>query len=587
MKKRIIFCVDDEKIVLNGLKAELKNSFGDKYIIETAENATEALSTIDDLFASGFEIPVIISDYAMPKMKGDEFLAIVHEKSPLTLKILLTGQATIEGVTNSINNAGLFRYIAKPWETYDLILSVEQAIKSYDQENRLIQQNNELRELSNSLEIKVEQRTLELQKTNELLLTKQKEITLQNEELETYRNHLVNLIEERTRELLIAKDKAEESNRLKAAFMENISHEIRTPMNGIIGFIDLLKDPDLNSEQQEEFLVIIETCSRQLMAIITDIVEISKLESTQVKPVIRTCHIKDIRSSIASMFQKTFLNNPNIEFKLTCLTADFVFMTDDVKLKQILTNLIGNAIKNTQAGSIEMGCNIVNNKNIEFYVKDTGIGISKENQELIFERFRQIDNSLTRQNGGTGLGLAITKAYVELLGGKIWIESSPGEGSTFFFSIPYITDEETALKQILIKDEKPTEKQEFANITILIAEDIDVNFNLLNISLQREKFNIIRARNGEEAVNICRENEGIDLVLMDIKMPVMNGLEATKQILEFRSELPIIAQTAYAFSDDKIKALEHGCIDYISKPIKMTDLLTLIRKHLKLKLDIV
>lgn len=579
MKKRIIFCVDDEKIVLNGLKAELKNSFGKNFIIETAENAMEAFTTIEDLLASGYEIPVIISDYAMPVIKGDELLTKVHEISPRTLKILLTGQATIEGVTNSINNAGLFRYIAKPWETYDLILSVDQAIKSYDQENKLEIQNRELRDLSASLEEKVNTRTLELQNMNRLLIEKQKEISLQNEELEIHRNKLENLVEERTRELSIAKEKAEESNRLKAAFMENISHEIRTPMNGIIGFIDLLKSPDFNKEQQDEFFLIIESCSRQLMSIITDIVEISKLETSQVQPIIKSCNIKTVRENIFSMFQQTFSAKSNLEFKLSCQDDDLICLTDEVKLKQILTNLIGNAIKNTEHGSIEMGCSLSDNKNIVFYIKDTGIGISKENHELIFERFRQVDNSLTRKNGGTGLGLAITKAYVELLDGKIWLESEPGKGTTFFFSVPYLIEEKTA-NDPQLENYEIVKKSNFEGITILVAEDTDINFDFLKIALTREKMNILRAINGEEAVNICRKNPDIDLILMDIKMPVLNGHEATKQILEFRSNLPIIAQTAYAFSDDKVKALESGCVDYISKPLRIKTLLELIQKHL-------
>lgn len=586
MKKRIIFCVDDEKIVLNGLKAELKNSFGENFIIETAENAMEALSTIEDLMASGYEIPVIISDYAMPNMKGDELLTKVHEISPRTLKILLTGQATIEGVTNSINNAGLFRYIAKPWETYDLILSVEQAIRSYDQENKLEFQNKALRELSASLEEKVIERTRELQSVNSLLLEKQKEIIKQNNELEIHRNQLEDLVKKRTFELSIAKDKAEESNRLKAAFMENISHEIRTPMNGIIGFIDLLKSPEFDKEQQDEFLVIIENCSRQLMAIITDIVEISKLESTHVKPIIKPCILTDVRDNIVSMFHQTFSKNPNVEFKLNCKVEDIVCLTDEVKLKQILTNLISNAIKNTPSGFIELGCSVIENEKIVYYVKDSGIGISKENQLLIFERFMQVDNTLTRQNGGTGLGLAITKAYIELLNGEIWLESSPGIGSTFFFSIPYngLTDESKPKQD---KKEEKSNKQDFEGITILIAEDTDINYQFLEIALKRNKFNILRAVNGKEAVDMCKTNQNIDIVLMDIKMPVLNGHDATKQILEFRSSLPIIAQTAYAFSDDKIKAFESGCIDYITKPLKVKQLLELIKKHLKLEFDIV
>lgn len=312
------------------------------------------------------------------------------------------------------------------------------------------------------------------------------------------------------------------------------------------------------------------------MAIITDIVEISKLENTQVKPVIRPCNIKNIRNSINSMFNQTFWKNKNIKFKLSCQVEDLVFMTDEVKLKQILTNLINNAIKNTLTGTIELGCSLHENKNIVFYVKDTGIGISKENHELIFERFRQVDNSLTREKGGTGLGLAITKAYVELLNGKIWVDSDLGLGSTFFFSVPYF-NEAPEFEQKIAKPEEPASKQNFAGINILIAEDTDINFQFLEIALTRHKFNILRAVNGQEAVKICWENPDIDIVLMDIKMPVLNGHEATRQILKFRNNLPIIAQTAYAFSEDKVKALECGCVDFITKPLKVKHLLEIIK----------
>jgi two-component system, sensor histidine kinase and response regulator len=415
----------------------LKNSFGTHFIIETAENAMEALTTIDELTASGVDIPVIISDYAMPSIKGDEFLKLVHEKLPHAMTLLLTGQATLEGVTNAINNAALYRYIEKPWETNDLILSVEQAIKSYDQEIQLIAQNKQLTELSLSLEEKVEERTAELQISNKLLLEKQNEIIVKNNELENYKSHLEDLVDERTKDLNIAKEKAEESNRLKSAFLENISHEIRTPMNGILGFVNLLKDPGFGRSDQIGFLNIIEKCGKQLVGIISDIVEMSKLDTNLIMPNLSLCNMLLIKNSITSVVIQNFEINPKVEFIDSFGDSDMAFLSDEVKLVQIFTNLISNACKNTKEGFVEMGYSL-KNKEIRFFVKDSGIGISEEYLEKIFDRFKQIDTSSTRTQGGVGLGLSISKAYVELLGGKIWVESLSGKGSTFFFTIPYI-----------------------------------------------------------------------------------------------------------------------------------------------------
>lgn len=582
MEKAIIFCVDDEKIVLNALKSELKNSFGDRFIIETAENAMEALDTINDLLASNYEIPVIISDYAMPVIKGDEFLMKTHVKTPKTLNILLTGHATVEGVTNSINDANLYHYISKPWDATDLILTVEQAIKSYYQQNQLEKQNAELRELSISLEGKVKKRTQELEEINQLLTERQKEISAQNEELEKYRAHLEVLVDLRTFELKQATEKAQESERLKSAFMANISHEIRTPMNGIIGFIELLRDPEVEKDTQSEFLGIIENCSRQLMGIITDIVEISKLETHLVKPVLSKCKIQTLVDTVAAVFLQSMSLNSNVLFINTCKTGNLQCWTDTIKLNQIITNLISNALKNTNKGSIELGSMLNDENNLLFYVRDTGIGISRENHEIIFDRFRQIDTTLTRNQGGTGLGLAITKAYVELLGGKIWLESEPGKGSTFYVNIPYIPVQEDAIKVADVKIEN-TENRE--GITILVAEDVDINFELLKTILHKQNMIAIRACDGQEAIDMCRANLDIELVLMDIKMPKIDGYEATRQILKFRPDLPIIAQTAYAFTDDNVKAMECGCVECITKPINFNDLTRFLNKYLAVKHD--
>jgi len=518
----------------------------------------------------------------MPVIKGDEFLMKTHVITPKTLNILLTGQATIEGVTNSINDANLYHFISKPWDAADLILTVEQAIKSYYQQNQLEEQNAELRELSSSLERKVKDRTQELEEKNQLLTERQKEISAQNEELEKYRTHLEELVEKRTVELTLAMEKAQESERLKSAFMANISHEIRTPMNGIIGFIELLRDPDVEKDTQSEFLEIIENCSRQLMGIITDIVEISKLETHLVKPVLSKCKIKNVVDTVSAVFLQAMSLNSEVILINNCMAEHIHCWTDVVKLNQILTNLISNALKNTNKGSIELGSMLNEDNNLLFYVRDTGIGISKENHTIIFDRFRQIDTTLTRNQGGTGLGLAITKAYVELLGGKIWLESEPGKGSTFYVSIPFLPVQEDSVRVADVRIENTHSSE---GITILVAEDVDINYELLKTILHKQNMIAIRARDGQEAIDLCRENSDIELVLMDIKMPKIDGYEATRQILRFRPDLPIIAQTAYAFADDNNKAIESGCLECIHKPIKGDDLIRLVNNYLVVKCD--
>ncbi|WP_405296999.1 ATP-binding protein [Algibacter sp. Ld11] len=438
----VIFCVDDEKIVLNSLKTELKNAFGNKYIIETAESGNEALEAIDNLISLNYKIQVVIADYAMPVMKGDEFLMNLHSKSPETLNILLTGQATIEGVTNSINYAGLYRYISKPWHTNDLVLTVKQALKSYQQENQLKIQNDELLELSTSLEQKVQLRTHELNNKNNLLLEKQEKIILQNEELETYRNHLENLVKERTLELTVAKDKAEESDRLKSEFLATMSHELRTPLNSIIGLSGLI-DRDTSADEVLEYIEIINNSGEQLLKLIDDLFNVSLIESGKTKVFIKDVNLNlflnEIHKDMKIYLER--LGKSHLDFNLGIpeIYSGLTIYTDKLKLTNILVNLLRNAIKFSESGAINYGfriCEKQEQKHIVFFVSDTGIGIEKKHQDLIFESFTQVNGSLNRPYEGAGVGLTIAKKLVNLLEGNMWLDSTLGEGSSFFFSIP-------------------------------------------------------------------------------------------------------------------------------------------------------
>lgn len=379
-------------------------------------------------------------------------------------------------------------------------------------------------------------------------------------------------------ELINAKEKAEESDRLKTAFLHNISHEIRTPMNAIVGFSGFLNDPDLTLEKQKDYTGIIIQSSDQLLAIIDDIIRIASIEAGQEKIQKNEININSICKLISEQFSQKAKDNDVTLCQKTFLTEDEAFITTDAsKLTQIISNLISNALKFTQHGSVNFGYEI-NDNQLEFFVEDTGIGIPIEMQEIIFNRFRQVETTNTRNFGGSGLGLSISKAYVELLGGKMWLSSEMGKGSVFYFSIPY---KSTSLKET---PETPSIKKfnfGFSTTkTVLIAEDEESNFMLLEEMLFKSGINIIKAVNGIDAYELCKSNPHIDLVLMDLKMPKMDGFEATMRIKELLPDLPIIAQTAFISEADRNRAIECGCSDFIIKPINKKILLSKINEQL-------
>lgn len=377
-------------------------------------------------------------------------------------------------------------------------------------------------------------------------------------------------------ELVSAKLKAEENDRLKTAFLHNISHEIRTPLNAIVGFSSFLNNPNVTPEKRKEFTDIINFSSEQLLSIITDIINVATLEAGQEKLNLKETDINQSMLTVYEQF-KVKAAFPNIE--LQCIpeipAQDALVLTDGVKLLQILTNLVGNALKYTRKGKVAFSCSI-REGSLFFRVTDSGIGIPKEMHNKIFDRFWQVDSTVTREFGGTGLGLSITKAYVELLGGKIGLESEPGMGSTFFFTLPY-QPVKRQKKDDVVKDTVFAET-EFKK-RILIAEDENYNFLLIGELLTNANFELIRAENGLQAVNICRSRNDLDLVLMDIKMPVMDGIEATRQIKRFKPDIPIVALTAYAHETDRKRLMECGCDDYLSKPLRQNSFFAMIRKY--------
>jgi len=317
-----------------------------------------------------------------------------------------------------------------------------------------------------------------------------------------------------------------------------------------------------------------------MLNIINDIVDISKIESGLMEVNPKESNIIEQMEYVYTFF-KPELESKKLQLflKSTLSAKEAIIITDREKIYAILTNLVKNAIKYTNKGSIVIGCDKKGN-NLEFFVEDTGIGIPKDRQEAIFERFIQADISNIHALHGAGLGLTISKAYAELLGGRIWLESEVGKGSIFYFTIPYSTEtKEQSTKSEFVAESET--KNDVKNLKILIAEDDETSELLITICIEKFSKEILKVKTGFDAVEACRNNPDIDLILMDIQMPEMNGYDATRQIRQFNKDVVIIAQTAYGLSGDREKAIVVGCNDYISKPIKNDELLSLIQKYFK------
>jgi len=381
-------------------------------------------------------------------------------------------------------------------------------------------------------------------------------------------------------ELILAKEHAEESDKLKSVFLANLSHEIRTPMNGILGFTELLENTEISSQKKNTYIEIIKNSGKHLLSIINDIIEISRIETGLIKPHLTNVEINSLIYSLHEVIKMNIPQEKKIKLEIIKSKPDrkVVVVTDEVKLRQILSNLLTNAIKYTDKGHVGYGYEV--NSELTFFVKDTGIGIDKKDQEIIFERFRRVDEEITSRKRGSGLGLAISKAYVEMLNGSIQVESEKGKGSVFSFSIPFQQPAEGKNKSISSKKAEAS-KSKKNKITILVAEDDEFNYMYFAEVLQSAKYKLIRANNGQEAVDICKSNPNIQIVLMDIKMPVMDGFEAYRKIKEFNPNLPVIAQTAYALSDDEKNIQKAGFTGYITKPISVDELLQSITKALR------
>lgn len=393
--------------------------------------------------------------------------------------------------------------------------------------------------------------------------------------------YIGNLFEDHIRnrfQLEKSKLKAEESDKLKSTFLANLSHEIRTPMNAIIGFSDLLLDDNLSEEFKKKYLKIIKSSGKNLVSIIEDLIEMSKIDAKQITPNYKGLNIENFVNELYSTLKVIVPEDKKVDFYLI-KCADKLpndILTDEVKLRQVMVNLLTNAIKFTDRGHVSFGYAINHKvKTIEFRVEDTGLGISEKDLNVIFDRFRRVEDDYSISLSGLGLGLSISKAYVEMLGGNITVESFYGEGSVFKFTIPLVFDTINIGKDLKIGKNVPFD---FGLKTILVAEDDNINYLLLKRILELKNHTVLRARNGQEAVAISFENHAVDLVFMDIKMPILDGYEAFKKIKQLKPELPIVAQTAHSSTEDKERILTAGFSGYITKPLDKEKIYELINQ---------
>jgi two-component system sensor histidine kinase/response regulator len=522
-----ILIVDDQKVNI-----EILEGFLDIQGYTNICSITDPREVMNQY--NSFSPDLILLDLSMPFLNGFEVMEQLHsvvQDDDYLPVLVLTADATIE-VRQAALASGASDFLTKPFDLVEVGLRIKNLLKT-----RFLHQQIENRNWI--LEIKVNERTAELEKIN--------------------------------LELIKARDNAQASDRLKSAFMQNISHEVRTPLNGILGFSNLLMDAGISEEEKRTFIPMLQASSDRLIKTIADYMDISLIVSNNVEINLNDVFIARELTELEKRY-KSLCAAKNLELTMVIPEEDkdIKIHTDPEIFRKIIFHLVDNAVKFTSEGSVVIGFS-VNSDAVELYVKDTGIGVEKNIQERIFECFRQGSDLSTRNYEGNGLGLAISSGYLRLLGSEIRLESTRGIGSTFSFCLPLPPE---IRRRINSEKRKRKIEQKIASpLVILIAEDDFTQQLYLQSVLKTYTPDIHIVKNGLEAVDFCQKHPELSLLLMDIKMPEMNGYEATRQIRKFCKDLPIIAITAYAMQSDELKAINAGCDDYIAKPVDSAKLL--------------
>ena len=425
-------------------------------------------------------------------------------------------------------------------------------------------------------------------------------IRIREKNLKTFQERLLKNIDEKTKEIIVkeeiikerkkaekvliaAKEKAELSDKLKSSFLTNMSHEIRTPMNAIVGLSELLKDKDYSEEDRNEFINLIVTNSHNLLGLIEDILDISKIESNQLNIILRNCKVYPLLNDLYQRYTAEIKcgEKAHVNFRLSVdiKDNDLTFEADAFRLKQVLSKLLDNAIKFTDSGHIILGCT-QEEESILFFVEDTGIGLSNDKKKIIFELFRKVDDNKLRLYRGTGMGLSLSQSLVKLMDSEIRVESEINKGSRFYFSLP-LKKNSTTVEPASADTSQPEVMPAWSGKTILVAEDDSASFLYLNEILKSSGAVIMHAENGLEVLTMLSSGKKPDIIIMDIKLPEIDGYEVTRRIRKTNKEIPIIANTAYAMEGDREKSLEAGCNEYISKPTDKNQLIDLINKYLQ------